>query len=147
VRLEKSAGGVVFRRTGGVHRVLVIRDPYGQWGLPKGHLEEGEEAHEAALREVREETGLVEVDLGREIGTIDWYFRDDETLIHKYCTFYLMHSPRGSVEPEREEGISECVWLPMDSAVERVSYDDTQEVVREAVRMIRDDDGDPGLEL
>ena len=147
MRLEKSAGGVVFRKIGEEHNVLIIRDPYGQWGLPKGHLEEGEEAHEAALREVLEETGLDEVHLGSEIGTIDWYFRNDETLIHKYCTFYLMHSPRGTVEPELEEGISECVWLPMDSAVERISYDDTQEVVRKAVRMVRSDGGDVGLEF
>lgn len=138
---------MVVRRTGEGHRVLIIRDPYGQWGLPKGHVEEGEEPPDAAIREVREETGLETVELGPAIDTIDWYFRSDETLIHKYCTFYLMHSPRGEAVPEVEEGITECVWLPLDPAVERVSYADTREVVREAVRMVRDGSGDHGLDL
>lgn len=138
---------MVVRRVEESHRVLVIRDPYGQWGLPKGHVEEGEEPPEAAVREVREETGLERVELGPVIDTVDWYFRSEETLVHKYCTFYLMHSPKGEVEPEVEEGITECVWLPMEPAVERVSYDDTREVVRQAVRMVRDGVKAHGLAL
>ena len=53
--VERSAGGVVVRVLEGGPHFLLIRDPYRRWGLPKGHLEEGEANEAAALREVREE--------------------------------------------------------------------------------------------
>ena len=57
-RLETSAGGVVMHAGEDEPRYLLIRDSYGNWGFPKGHLETGERPEDAALREVREETGL-----------------------------------------------------------------------------------------
>ena len=59
-KVEASAGGVVVRYLAGVPHVLVIRDPYKKWGLPKGHSEDGEALWETALREVSEETGLTD---------------------------------------------------------------------------------------
>ena len=58
VKRESSAGGVVVRMDQGRPLFLLIRDSYGNWGFPKGHLERGERADTAALREVMEETGL-----------------------------------------------------------------------------------------
>ena len=49
---ETSAGGVVYRLESGTPLFLLIRDSYANWGFPKGHLEAGERADEAALREV-----------------------------------------------------------------------------------------------
>lgn len=136
MRVERSAGGVVFRRMEGAPRVLVIRDPYELWGLPKGHLEGDESPGEAALREVREETGLEGVCLGPRIDTIDWFFRQEGELVHKFCTFFLMRSDLGEPEPERGEGITDCVWLEVEAAVDTVSYDNASDVVRRAGRMV-----------
>ena len=59
---ETSAGGVVFRVPPGEEPLfLLIRDSYRNWGFPKGHLEKEERPEAAALREVREETGLDEL--------------------------------------------------------------------------------------
>jgi ADP-ribose pyrophosphatase YjhB (NUDIX family) len=131
-RVERSAGGVVVRSIDGVLHVLLIRDPYQNWGLPKGHLETGEESGEAALREVAEETGLADLELGQELATIDWYFRARDELVHKFCAFYLMRSTEGDPLPELAEGISECVWLTLPDAEARISYDNAREVVRVA---------------
>jgi 8-oxo-dGTP pyrophosphatase MutT (NUDIX family) len=131
-RVEKSAGGVVVRLVDGVPHVLVIRDPYQNWGLPKGHLEKDEGAGDAALREVGEETGLADLVLGPELASIDWYFRSGDRLVHKFCAFFLMRSAVGDPEPELEEGITECVWIPIDEAEARVTYDNAREVVRVA---------------
>ena len=70
---EVRAGGVVYRRLAdNALRFLLIRDSYDKWGLPKGHLEEGETPAEAALRETREEVGLRDLRLIGPIRIIDW---------------------------------------------------------------------------
>jgi len=134
--LEESAGGVVVRRIGERVHVLLIRDPYKNWGLPKGHLEGEETAAQAALREVTEETGLVELELGPRIDQIDWYFRLKGRLIHKYCTFFLIRSPAGEAIPEEGEGITECVWLPLDQALDRITYENAGAVLETARDML-----------
>ena len=139
-RREHSAGGVVLRRIEGVLHVLVIRDPYRKWGLPKGHLEKDEDAPAAALREVREETGLDELELGPELGTIDWYFRLRGDLVHKYCDFFLMASGAGEPRPEVSEGTSEVAWVPLREAAGRISYGNARTIVRKAVRRVEADD-------
>jgi len=131
-RVERSAGGVVVRTIDGRPHILVIRDPYQNWGLPKGHLENGEKSGEAAMREVREETGLGDLVLGQELASIDWYFRAGTKLVHKFCAFYLMTSREGDPQPEAAEGITECVWLPLDEAAARISYDNARDVVNAA---------------
>jgi len=135
-REERSAGGIVLRRTGDGLRVLVIRDPYRNWGLPKGHLEEGEDARQAAEREVREETGLDDLEVGPEVSTIDWYFRRRGRRIHKRCTFFLMSSRSGDPVPEVDEGITECVWLTIPEALGRITYANARETLREAAALV-----------
>lgn len=135
-RVEHSAGGVVLRRLDGVVHVLLILDPYENWGLPKGHLEDGEGSRAAAVREVREETGLDGVRVGMELGAIDWYFRHRGRLVHKFCTFYLMSSSRGEPVPAEKEGITRCQWIPLESAPERISYDNARSVVERAIQVV-----------
>ena len=130
---ETSAGGVVFRRSeGGAFVVLLIRDSYKNWGFPKGHLEHGERPEDAAVREVREETGLGAVRLCAPIHTIDWYFRFRGRLIHKVCHFFLMEAEDTVTNPQADEGITACRWERFDEAVALVSYDNAREVLRRA---------------
>jgi 8-oxo-dGTP pyrophosphatase MutT (NUDIX family) len=143
--VERSAGGVVIRRRDGEAHVLLILDPYRKWGLPKGHLEEGEGEPEAALREVREETGLTELVLGPDLGEIDWTFRRLGRRVHKFCRFFLMHAPAGDTRPELSEGITECRWLPVDQAVEKVTYDNAREVILKARKLVERGRDDPDL--
>lgn len=133
------------RRIDGLIHVLVIRDPYRNWGLPKGHLEDGEGAQAAALREVAEETGLTDLEVGAELPSIDWFFRAGGTLVHKFCAFYLMTSRAGDPVPEADEGISECIWVPVDEAEGRITYDNARQVVR-AARALLEDAPLPALE-
>jgi 8-oxo-dGTP pyrophosphatase MutT (NUDIX family) len=134
--VETSAGGVIYRWSDGTAHVLLIRDRYQHWGFPKGHLEGEETAADAALREVVEETGLSELRLGPELRTIDWFFRFRGRLIHKYCHFYLIESPEGDTCPQQEEGITECIWLPLDEAISSISYDNAREVLRLAAQQL-----------
>lgn len=132
VRIETSSGGVVFRRTGEAAHFLLIRDPYGNWGLPKGHLEGGETPVQAAVREVAEETGLDELAVVDQLPTIDWYFKDGAVVVHKFCHFFLIESAAGEPCPQLDEGITECVWLPLNGALVTLSYANAREVLRVA---------------
>ncbi len=139
-REERSAGGVVIRRVGHSVDVLLIRDPYENWGLPKGHVERRESAEDAALREVLEETGLVCRVVGEALQTIDWFFRDKGVLVHKFCQFYLMESSDGEPVPATGEGISDCRWFPLDVAIREITYSNAREVIVEAARILDLDD-------
>jgi 8-oxo-dGTP pyrophosphatase MutT (NUDIX family) len=131
-RVEHSSGGVVFRHDGVGYQFLLIRDPYENWGLPKGHIEGQETAQAAAVREVSEETGLVELIVMCELPTIDWYYRDRGRLVHKFCHFFLLESAAGEAVPQLDEGITACLWYSYSSAMSTLSYDNAREVLRAA---------------
>lgn len=133
---ETSAGGVVFRREASAPRFLLIRDSYANWGFPKGHVEAGERPEEAAVREVREETGLSDLAIRGTIDTIDWYFRFRGRLIHKVCHFYLMETAQTETAPQQAEGITACQWMAYEHADTAVSYANARLVLRRAQAMI-----------
>jgi 8-oxo-dGTP pyrophosphatase MutT (NUDIX family) len=126
---------------------LLIRDSYDNWGFPKGHVERDEAPERAALREVEEETGLGGLVLRDAIETIDWYFRFRKRLIHKVCHFYLMQSERSETRPQLEEGITECSWLPLGEALERISYANARGVLERAAGMVGGERGAESGEL
>ena len=140
---EVSAGGVVYRVVDNAPVYLLIRDSYRNWGFPKGHLECDEDAPEAALREVREETGLPTVTLRAEIDTIDWFFRFRGKLVHKICHFFLMETDCSSTLPQREEGITACRWAKYDEARSLLAYENARVVLERANEIIRN--RQPGL--
>jgi len=140
-RRETSAGGVVYRVGSSSDGLplplfLLIRDSYRNWGFPKGHLEEGEQPAQAAIREVAEETGVAALELRGEIETIDWYFRFRGRLIHKVCHFYLMETASTATCPQRAEGITACRWMPIAEALQTISYANAKTVLQRAGDMV-----------
>lgn len=134
-RREASAGGVVFRVVDGRPLFLLIRDSYGHWGFPKGHLERGERADTGALREVMEETGLRDVSVLGAITAIEWYFRFRGTLIHKNCQFFLMETSVSGTKPQRSEGITACRWTSLEDALGLIEYENARAVLKSASDM------------
>lgn len=135
-REEVSAGGVVYRLEGQVPLFLLIRDSYQNWGFPKGHLEAGERAEDAAVREVVEETGVQSLELRGGIDVIDWYFRFRGRLIHKVCHFFLMYTVEADTLPQKAEGITACQWVPFERASTVISYANARRVLQRAHSMI-----------
>lgn len=132
------AAGCVVYRLGEVSAplVLLIQDQYGRWTLPKGHLERGEAAHAAAVRETLEETGVAG-ELGAPVGEISYPVtnRRGETYT-KRVAFYLLRAASGEVTPQADEGISDAGWFPPGEALARIGYEDMRGLLRRAIELI-----------
>jgi 8-oxo-dGTP pyrophosphatase MutT (NUDIX family) len=129
VRRETSAGGVVFRSDGARALVLLIRDAHGNWGFPKGHVERGEDARDAALREVREETGVIATDVVARLQPISWRFRSRGAQVHKTCHFFALATVQARTRPQRKEGITACRWVAPDEARRLLTWDNSRSVL------------------
>ncbi|MEK9130811.1 MAG: NUDIX domain-containing protein [Patescibacteria group bacterium] len=144
-RLEVSAGALVYRRGKDGISLAMIKDPYGKWTFPKGHVRRGETLIEAALRECMEETGLRDLKFRRKLGSIDIWFRDrfvfKGRLIHKYIHYYLLEAaPTARVHlPRHHDGekIQAVAWVPLGELRDRSGYKDLREIVRRAVQIMR----------
>ena len=125
--LEFSAGGLVLDER---RRVLLIRarDLRGQpvWTLPKGALAPGETSAEAALREVREETGY-RCELERELAPVTYWFRRDGRQIKKTVRWFLMRPLEKVGEHDHE--VDEVLWTDKDDALARLRYDSDRRLV------------------
>lgn len=142
VQQEFSAGGIVFRVSGNQVAFAVMKDSYGKWTFPKGHVEAGEDKEEAAARETLEELGLEQVRLLEYLGTIDIWFRDrflqKGQLIHKDIHFYLFETPEGSeLRPDPKEHAYEAKWVPLTKVEKVSSYTDMAPIVKRAVELVK----------
>ncbi len=135
---EFSAGGLVVDLAGAIPRgALIARtDRHGRllWSLPKGHIEAGETAEQAAVREVEEETGIAGEILG-ELGTIDFWFVADGRRIHKTVRHYLMRATGGELSDADLE-VSEVAWVPLPDISAQLAYPDERGLVDTAGRML-----------
>jgi len=135
--IELSSGGVIYRSKPNVLEVLLIKDSYGNWGFPKGHVEADESLAEAALRECREETGLARLRVVASLGSTDWYFRAGKNLVHKFCDYFLLEGVLDEVaRPQTGEGIQACVWMSPEEALERITYANARQVLSRALETV-----------
>jgi ADP-ribose pyrophosphatase YjhB (NUDIX family) len=135
---ETSAGGLVVDASSGmpVGALIGRRDRRGRllWSLPKGHIEAGESAEQAAVREVAEETGIVGRIIGR-LGTIDFWFMADGRRVHKTVHHFLMRAEGGELSDEDVE-VAAVAWVPLDEIAERLAYEDERALVARAPELL-----------
>jgi 8-oxo-dGTP pyrophosphatase MutT (NUDIX family) len=134
---ERSAGGVLLVRFGPAVLVPLIRLRRGQvLGLPKGHMEPGEQPPDTAVRETREETGLSGRVLAplEEISYVFWS-RAQGARVAKKVAFFLLEYRAGS--PAHHDGEVDGVSLvPADRAPEALTYPGERSVMRAALAWV-----------
>ena len=106
------------------------------WSLPKGHIESGETAAETAVREVREETGII----GRVvagIGAIDYWFVAGNRRVHKTVHHFLLEAVGGELSDEDVE-VTEVAWVPLGGLDEVLTYADERRLAHRAIALLGD---------
>jgi 8-oxo-dGTP pyrophosphatase MutT (NUDIX family) len=151
---EISAGGVVLRRISGVWHVALIEpqkeDASTQTAakisrkrtravlaLPKGLVDPGEKPQEAAVREVREETGVVvepvtKLDDNKYVYVRKW---GDGKRVFKIVSFYLMRYVSGEIDDiaaDMRIEVKRALWVPLADAPKQLAYSNERKVVRQA---------------
>jgi 8-oxo-dGTP pyrophosphatase MutT (NUDIX family) len=136
---EFSAGGVVVRGDDVAVIVPVKRDAAGNrvLGLPKGHPDGDETAEAAATREVREETGLT-ADLVDELGDVRYSYERRGRRVAKRVVFFLFDYRSGDLADHDHE-IEDARWMPLEEALDALTYDGEREIVRRALSRLRTD--------
>ena len=143
----KSAGGIVAQRDLLPHLpaaetflLLLDRPSRAEVRLPKGHIDPGESAEEAALRETSEETGFGDLriiaDLGRRIVEFDYkgahYIREE-----RYFLMELL-SPRQITRPPKDAKQFHVLWEPLARAGDRLTFEAERLFVKDAVTALRE---------
>jgi 8-oxo-dGTP pyrophosphatase MutT (NUDIX family) len=136
---EVSAGGVVYRRGDDAIEVALAsrRTRRGQlaWGLAKGGIEENESTEDAAIREVREETGL-KAEIEASLGETRYFYVWEDVRIRKTVHFFLMRHTGGDFD-DRDDEMEEIRWFPLERALKRAAYRGEREVLGRAAELLR----------
>lgn len=128
---KMAAGGIVIDSNAeGERRVLIIHRPeYDDWSFPKGGVDPGESLEETALREVREETGII-CRIGPEVAITHYPYRTRKGNVKpKVVHYFLMEPQEGQIRVDGEE-VDIAEWLSFDEAADRLSYKRDKEILQ-----------------
>jgi 8-oxo-dGTP pyrophosphatase MutT (NUDIX family) len=126
---HRSAGGLVVDGA----RILLISTQSGRrWQLPKGHIEEGETPEQAAVREVREETGVS----GRIVAPLSdveyWFVERGTRRVHKRVDYFLLDYLSGTTADFDAREVSGAEWFSWDEGIAKLSFDNERKVAMQA---------------
>lgn len=135
MRYEKSCGAVVFKKEkDGIKILLLKHNNGGHWGLPKGHVEEGETEQETAIREIFEETGVEVLSLHDKF-RYTMEYSPMEGVIKK--VIYFVAEAKESIIKRQVEEIEQVMWLDYKEALEIVTYENTKKLLKSAMEYIK----------
>jgi 8-oxo-dGTP pyrophosphatase MutT (NUDIX family) len=133
-----SAGGIVVRYEAGRPHLVIgsrRRERDGRtWTLPKGTPKRDETTEETALREVAEETGL-EVRITGPLDSIEYWFVQSGTRIHKTVHYFLME-PTGGDLAKHDHEFDQVRWIPFDEAATTLTFETERALVAHAADLL-----------
>lgn len=123
---EESCGAVIYHDD----MYLLLHYEAGHWGFPKGNRESGETKLETAIREINEETGLKNKNINfNDFKTdIDYFYKRKGKTVYKVVTYFLAESDTDEIHISREH--TDFDWLSYQKALERLTYSNTQKVLK-----------------
>ena len=136
---EPTSGGIVFRHGKNDQiEVLLIQDAKDRWTIPKGHIEDGENAKQTAGREVSEETGLKDITVLSWLGKINFRYRRQQSLVLMTTQIYLVRADNPHEKPKKESWMNGIQWFPAMDALDKIEYEDIGKIMLLGLKRIRD---------
>jgi len=134
MKREFSAGGIVFNSKG---QVLVTQHSQNKhWSFPKGLLDHpGQTTEESALREVKEEGGVVAEIVGK-VGYSKYVYTFQGEKIFKVVTYFLMEYVSGDIKDHDWE-VSDIGWFEPEDALKRLTFAHDKNLLRVALEKIK----------
>jgi 8-oxo-dGTP pyrophosphatase MutT (NUDIX family) len=129
--LIREAGAIIVRGDGEGRRVLLVTAKRSEhdWIFPKGRIEHGETAEVAALREAREEAGVIGRVLSH-VGTLEFNVGVDVFSVQQLLVAHEVAVPNVESRPR--------AWLRFDEALHRLTFDDARSLLRDAWKQLPD---------
>lgn len=136
---EKSVGGIIYREEDKKRFYLIleyerINDKEGKhkyWDFPKGHIEPNEKESDTLFREIKEETGLTNINLILGFKeNLAYFFKKDNLMINKEVVYYLLKTDENEIKISFEH--SNFKWSEYKEAIKLVSYKSSKDILRKA---------------
>jgi len=131
-----SAGGIVVKGEKENLQILLIKDRFGHWTWPKGHIEKGETPGQAALREIREETGLRTLEIIKEIGRQEYWFTQDEKKIFKKVRIFLVKALENEELKIQTSEIQDARWYPPKDVLKTIEYEGSKDLLEKGINFL-----------
>ncbi|HLC09574.1 MAG TPA: NUDIX domain-containing protein [Nitrosopumilaceae archaeon] len=131
---ERSSGAVLFSETSSGRIFLLLNYPSGHWDFVKGNIENGETPRQTVIREIKEETCIVDVEFvnGFE-DKIEYHYRRDGNIVHKEVVFFLAKTKTTDVKISHEH--LGFVWLSFNDALKKLTYKNAQNVLKKVKKL------------
>ncbi|WOV92552.1 MAG: bis(5'-nucleosyl)-tetraphosphatase [Candidatus Nitrosoabyssus spongiisocia] len=125
---QTSGGVIIYRNTSDGKSYLLLQYIQGHWNFVKGKVEDGETAHEAAIRETKEETGITDLHFIDGFSRhVEYDFTYNGQLIHKTVIYYLAESKTVDIILSDEHQSS--AWLSIDDAIKRTTHKNSKNIL------------------
>lgn len=132
---ETSAGIILFRKEDSKILFLLLHYPSGHWDFVKGKMEKGESAHETAIREAQEETGITDITFLENFEEwIEYNFQFQGELVHKKVVFFLAETKTKDVKISHEH--LNHTWMDYNTSMEKTTFDNAKTVLTKAQTLL-----------
>ena len=132
---ETSAGIVLFRKEDSKILFLLLHYPSGHWDFIKGKMEKGESIHETAIREAKEETGIIDITFLENFEEwINYDFQYQGELVHKKVVFFLAETKTKEVMISHEH--LDFTWMDYNTSMEKTTFDNAKTVLTRAQMLL-----------
>ena len=132
---ETSAGIVLFRKENSKNLFLLLHYPSGHWDFVKGKMEKGESVQQTAIRETKEETGIIDINFIDNFEEwIEYNFQYKGELVHKKVVFFLAETKEKKITISDEH--LDFTWMDYNTAMEKTTFDNAKTVLTKAQELL-----------